>query len=457
LLWPRKIYYETTSILIIYSIVRYAASFFVISIAADRQIHTILIFGGTLSVLMSIKTHLILSKIQLAHKKWERHYDSFLYTLSSLIFPLLAYFLATHSGLTIRYETARLIQFICWWGLAGLLFILCIDLPDLGADQPLKSRRPAALWRALSIIAMPILLGNALWVGGDTPTLIAVLPVALAAYSVYCYLRRAFNCARKSFHVLVPAIVTGLILVLPEPLLMGAKPVLPHWLVFVAFAPIAALSILVIAPLKKREALTALGLVLGFSPIILLPTPHIKELYMLSLSLLILAHGLWKRFDKSVVTSAIISSFFVFHIRAPMSALDTVYTMFVIASIVSMIVAWRRPGSKSFALGQIFTGACFATALFVPAISWPLIILSFLTSSSLAFLNWRHDYKLLSKLSLALPLMLISRQIGPNTENINPGIILIILAFAAIPLGVLIAFRREGQKEQLTQEADEEP
>src|SRR5262245_30025712 len=71
ILWPRRIAYETTSILIIFSIVRWAAPFLSAALAAEGRPVEAALIGSALALLAAGKTWAIARKVGLDARRWE--------------------------------------------------------------------------------------------------------------------------------------------------------------------------------------------------------------------------------------------------------------------------------------------------------------------------------------------------------------------------------------------------
>ncbi|MDF1661080.1 MAG: hypothetical protein P1V97_04880 [Planctomycetota bacterium] len=456
LLWPRKIVYESTSILIIFAIIRYAAPFIIIGMAGNQNLPMMLLFGLVLSVSMIVKTYLLLTRVGLAHHRWEHVFDSGAYILCALIFPLIAEALASLTGFAFSVQTARVIQWICWWSLAAFLFVLCQGLPDLGCSKPLKSRRGSALWRCLTIIALPFLLGNALWVGGELPVLMFVLPLPLAMVSVVRYCRKAYGHTGNYHEYSLPALLSALVLITPKVVLLGGLSAVSRHEAFALFVPIAARTIPIIAPNDKRKAFVLLCSVAVVAPIVLMPGVVFKEIYMLALSCCLLSWGLWVRNDRLVVTTSLLSSFMTFHLLSPPAGAPFIMIAFMLCSVLCLLCAWRKTGPLSFALAINGSGVAFINAFFQSPVGADLFCVSVVAALSLSFLLWRYESRRVFVATAFLPTLLVAGHIQSTAVNvnINYGYLFIFLAFAAVPVGIGVALKREAEEENEVEDLD---
>lgn len=454
LLWPRKIVYESTSILIIFAIIRYAAPFIIIGMAGNQNLPMMLIFGLVLSFLMIVKTQFVLTRVGLPHHKWEKLFDSSAYILCALVFPMIAEALASYTGSAFSLFTARLIQWLCWWSLAGFLFLLCRGLPDLGCSKPLKSRRGSALWRCLTIIALPFLLGNALWVGGELPVLMYLLPLPLAIVSVVQYVRKAYGLSGTFHEYSLPAILSALVLITPKVILLGGLSTLSRHAAFALFFPVAALTIPVIAPHNKRKAVTLLCSVAVIAPIVLMPSFVFKELYMLTLSICLLSWGLRVRNDRLVGISSLLAGFMIFHLSSPLAGAPVALTLFTLASAICLLSAWRQPGPLTLALAMNVSGVAFIYGVSQSPVGVDVFLFSACSAAALAFLCWRYNFRRAGIAAAFLPTLLVGGHIQPSTIQINYGYLFIFLAFAAVPVGIGVALKREAESKDEIEDLD---
>lgn len=445
LLWPRKIVYESSSILIIFAIIRYAAPFIIIGMAGNQNIPAMLIFGLVLSAAMIWKTHLILTRVGLPSHLWERIYDSIAYILCALVFPFLGELLARQTGVLFSIQTGRIIQWASWWSLSGFLVVLCHGLPNLGSSKPLKSRRAAALWRGLSVFALPFLLGNALWVGGEAPVLAYLLPLPLAMVAVLRSLREAYGHTERNDVFWLPALLAGLILVTPERMLFGSLSVLGRGELFFLFAPIAALSSLVLAPRRTEEALKALTVVTFAAPILLCSDFFYQELYILFLSITLFAWGLRKSNDILVAASGVLSCGLLTHLVSPSEGVMLSCFLFTLSGLVSVFIGWRKVGPLSLAMAINGAGLAYIYAFHLSPVSVAPFCFSLFGVGGFAFLCWNYEIRWAAKAALALPFVLVGGHVPSISVTINYGYVFITLAFIAVPIGIAVALRREAE------------
>jgi hypothetical protein len=444
-LWPRKIIYESTSILIIFSIVRYAAPFFVISTAGDGQLSSSLIFGAILFVFMSIKNELILKQIGLAHKGWEKYYDLCLFAFSAILFPVLAYTL-TKTGDGLSFQSARALQGLSWWLLALSLIPLTFGLTDLGEEQPLQSRRAAVLWRCLKFAAMPLLLGNALWVGGELPQWFGILPLGLTGFALFVCISRLWGRDQQAYDAFIPAVFIAIITVLPESVLMGPAPFISKTTTLFIFAAFAAASLFIVAPKEKKSGFIALSLV----SIVLFPPLHFAtafayQAYFLGISVIAVGYGLLVKSEKIFLAGAALTMFIASTLISSDHNRTVLSTFLIMNSAFSLSIAWRKLSGLSFYANYCFGLILLTASTMTGDIDQVLVLVSVASSASLSMLAWRFDQKSLSRIGSVTCIPLILRQCGPSLARVNPGLVFIGLAFAAIPLGVYIAIKREAK------------
>jgi hypothetical protein len=289
-LWPRRIRYETTSILIIFGIMRFAAPFIAIAYAIEGRPLEAAGLGASLAVLMTLKSEAIARRIVPASVR-ERAYDALLYAIAAVGLPVLAWALSTGTGRTISFDTARLLQLGAWWALALLLAPLALRVPDLRGEHPLEVASPTKVFSAwavrrtgLSLIGLPLLLGSALVLGGNRPVLAFFAPLALVILAAIAAIARAAGAETPRWFTHAPAAAAAGFLLAPLDTLVGRAHFVTQPLLLLAFLPLAAAAVPLIAPGAARSGLRSLALVAGAAPLAFAPTWLDAELYALGVS-----------------------------------------------------------------------------------------------------------------------------------------------------------------------------
>ncbi|MBI3722504.1 hypothetical protein HY251_00895 [bacterium] len=310
-LWPRKIAYETTAILIIFGVVRFAPLFLAIGLAVEGQPREAAFLGGGLALLMALQNEAISRKI-LPGERWELWYDGALYTVAAVGLPLLAHELARGTGASFSHDAARPIQLGAWWGCAVLLAPLALCLPQLGEDAPLFVQGPTATLRSwlarrtgLCLLGLPALLGNALWLGGAAPVPLFLLPLALVAVGVARAVAKAAGAADRPGLAHVPAVLAVGVLLLPLDLLVGRTDFIGRPAALALFLPFAGAALPLLAPGRARSGLRSLALVAGAAPLVLAPSLVAGERYLIVLSVLLVLVGLAKKNERLLAHGAI--------------------------------------------------------------------------------------------------------------------------------------------------------
>jgi hypothetical protein len=446
-LWPRKIVYETTSILIIFGVVRFAAPFVVIGFAVEGHPHEAALLGAVVAALMIAKTE-VLSRRILPASKGERLYDHALFTLASVGLPLLAHGLAQGSASTFSYDTARLLQLAAWWGLALLLAPIAVGAPVPGPASPLYVPSPTAVFSAWAvrrtgsaIVGLPFLLGSALWLGGNEPVLAFLLPVALVVAGVVGAMARAAGYATPRFLAYVPAAAGAFVLACPRELLLGRSEFISHEACALAFLPLAAAAVPLVARGHERRAWRGLAVVVGAAPLRFVATLEAGELYLLVLTGLVLAAGLVRRRDAVVAAASLPFALLATNLAWQGDHALESQLLFAFTGTLAVLVAWRLPrfelaSGVAVLLGAVATGSeCIHG---VPEDRTLVIALA--ATGALALLGWRQDSLRVVKGAAAGSALLVGRRYA---HEIEPGVVLVGLAFASIGAGTAIAVRRE--------------
>lgn len=450
-LWPRRIAYETTAILIVFGVVRYAAPFLVIGHAAEGNTGSALAFGVLLAALMALKGGAIQRGVGLDLKRWERAHDALLFALTCVGFPLLAQGLATWTGGALSHEASRGLQLATGWVFALLLAPLALDLPDLGQAGPLRSRRPAAVWRGLSVVGPSALLANALWLGGETPAPFAVLPLGLVAVAVAAAIARAAGHDLARFGAQAPALAALLVLVTPLELLLGRTPPLGRPLALLLFLPVAAACLPLISRERWRDGLPALCGVAALAPLALAGSIADAEGYALLVLLAAAAVGAVRRDDRmlagAVATAAVLGA----HLAWPaLHVLALTHVPLAAGAGLLLLVAWRCPGARASAAAGLALVLAPGVVEVVRGPGVPALALLVAAGGGLAALGLRRGERHAVYAGAALPAAAVVRLVA---HDVDPGVALVTLAFAALPVGTAVALGRERGREAAPDEA----
>jgi hypothetical protein len=444
LLWPRRIAYETTSILIILAVVRFASPFMANGMGAEGMIWEAMGLGLALGLVMTLKGEAVVRRLGLDLQRWERRYDYALYALAAVGFPLLGNRLAAWTGDALTHADARLLHLAVWWAFALLLVPMALGLRGLGRRAPLRSRVPAIVWRCLTVAGLSLLLYNALWVGGDAAPALAYFPLALLVLGLYAAIVRAASGEAPPLLIHAPAALLAAVTLLPERLLLGPVAVLPRTQAVLLFLPLAGAALPLIAPRATRQGLRSLAAVAGLTPLALAPTWLGAELYLLGLSLALAVVGVVWRRDRLVFVSAGVALLVGTHLGWRERAFSPSELALAASAALALVATLREldgPLSVRLARGLYLGGAAWEAVHHVPGNAAVLAGLG--AAASLGALAWRESDKPTGWAAGAGALALLGRRFAPR---LDPGVTLILLAFAAIPLGTTVAIRRERRR-----------
>lgn len=443
-LWPRRIVYETTSILVILGVVRWAAPFVVTGFAADGEAPLgAALLGAGVAGLMTWKVRAVQRAVGLDLTTAERAWDGVLYGAASIGLPVLAWWLAAATGRTLEHDAARLLHLGAWWGAALLVAPLALGLPELGVTRrPLGSRRPAAVWRDLGALAFPLLLGNALWLGGDGPTPAALLPLALAVPAVLFAHARAAGLDPGAWSAHLPAAVVLVAAFAPQAWLLGRVAVAPRAGLLLALVPLAACAVPLVSPDRLRAGLRSVAVAAALTPLAVAPSLRDAEGYLLLAAATLATAGAVVRRGDWLAFGALAAA----PLAAHLLRLELGGALLGASGLIAAVAAWRLPSDDLAArvplgasllvvaaeqvAGDQFTGGLVAAAL--------------ADGLALTALGLRRGERGCAGLGAAVGLSVAGRAgLSPLAAAVDPGLALVLLAFAAVPAGTWIAVRRE--------------
>jgi hypothetical protein len=460
-LWPRKIAYETTAILIIASVVRFAAPFLVIGLAADGHLGAALALGVGLALLNAARSEVVVARLGLDLRPWERAYDGVLFALVAVALPLLAERLSVWTGDALSHSDARLLQLGAWWASALLLLPLTRGLDGLGADGSLRSRRPAIVWRCLTALGVAALLGNALWLGGDAPFFLAPLPLIFVAAGLWRAIGEARERPAPALLAHLPSLLVALVLFASPRLLMGTRPVLGHSAATLLFGLLALCFVPVLAsPPQRKSALRSLACVAAVAPLRFCASLPVAELYLLVLAVALTCVALARRSDAALATAGAVVAVLSSHgVAVELGGLASLQTAALCGGVLALLVAWRVPAPRAGAslAARVAAFLCLAPAAGLVAAGAPgasSLVCGVASAGALACLAQRHRRGGLKAAAAGQGLALVGRRL---TASLDPGVALVALAFAAVPVGTAVAVARERRRQvadALTEDGD---
>lgn len=443
-LWPRRIVYETTSILVILTVVRWAAPFVVTGFAADAEAPLgAALLGAGVAGLMTWKVRAVQRAIGLDLTTTERAWDGVLYGAASIGLPVLAWWLAAATGRTLEHDAARLIHVGAWWGAALLVAPLALGLPELGlARRPLGSRRPAAVWRDLGAIAFPLLLGNALWLGGEGPTPAALLPLAVVVPAVLLAHARAAGLDPGAWTAHLPAAAVLVAAFAPQAWLLGRVPVAPRGGLLLALLPLAALTVPLVSPDRLRLGLRSVAVAAALAPFAVAPTLRDAEAYLLLAAATLAVAGAVARRGEWLAFGALAAAPLVAHL----GEVGLGGSLLGASGLVALVAALRLPADDLAARAPLVVSLLVVAAEQVAGgpPHGGLVGAALADGLALTALGLRRGERGSAALGAAVGLSVAGRAgLSPALAAVDPGLALVLLAFAAVPAGTWIAVRRE--------------
>ncbi len=435
-LWPRKIAYETTSILVILTVVRWAAPFVVTGFAADAEAPLgAALLGAGVAGLMTWKVRAVQRAIGLDLTTTERAWDGVLYGAASMGLPVLAWWLAAATGRTLEHDAARAIHLLAWWGAALLVAPLALGLPDLGlARRPLGSRRPAAVWRDLGAVAFPLLLGNALWLGGEGPTPAALLPLVVVVPAVLLAHARAAGLDPGGLWAHLPAAAVLVTAFAPQAWLLGRVPVAPRGALLLALLPLAALAVPLVSPDRLRAGLTSVAVAAALAPFAVAPSLRDAEAYLLLAAATLAVTGAVVRRGDWLAFGALAAA----PLAAHLAGLGLGSALLGASGLVAAAAAVRLPSDDLAARVPLVVSLLVVAAEQVAG-GQP-VAAALADGVALTALGLRRGERGAAGLGAAVGLSIAAKA---GLPAVDPGLLLVLLAFAAIPAGTWIAVRRE--------------
>jgi hypothetical protein len=448
-LWPRRIAYETTSALIVFAVVRYAAPFVVIGVAADGAPGQAALLGAGLTALMVLKGEATVRRVGLDLAPWERVVDYACYGVLAVALPLLSERLAAWTGGVLSHGAARRIELLAWWSLGIGSLGLTLGLAGLGRDGPLRSRRPALVWRWLLLAGAAALLFNALWLAAGAPAPFALVPLVLGALALLVASLRAGGRAAPAWAAAAPAGAVAVVTFCPAERLLGAVPALTPAAAVVATAAVAlAFLPRLTAPGQRGGALRGLAWVVAAAPLRFAPSALSLEAYLLAVAALVFALGVARRRDRQVALGGLFAGLLAADLVAR-SWLSLGWTaggqlLLLVGSVLALQAALRREDDPSLGGATLRTAAALCTlpcaalafAHGPAAVPWPGVV----AGAALAVAGRRRQRGGLQAAGLAQGGGLVGARL---LAGLSPGAALVALAFAGLPAGTWLAIRRE--------------
>lgn len=435
ILWPRRIAYETSVILKILGVVRFAAPFLAARLAGEGQLGAALALGAFTWVVGVLKVEVAARQLSLDWSRRERLWDALLFGLGCVGLPWFAQYLAAETGASLDHATARLLQVGAWWGLALVLAPLAFGPESLGVQSPLASRRSALVWRGVTCGGLILLAVNALWIGGGLPSALALFPLGLVVCAIAAHILRAWGASLPGFVAHAPAALLVLAGLQGRELSAGLSVGRVPALAALALISACALPLLVRAAGERRRGARSLALVCTLAPLTTISSSRLLLLYALAVSGVCLVWSLYLQRDREAAWAGLIGAGILFLLGGRLP------TLAVCGAVLALASAWR------LRTGRALPAVSFALSLAPGALAGAqgnlaaLPLLAYLGAAGAAgVLAWQRDSRALKGLAGATGALLIGRYL---LAGARPGPVLLGMAFGGIPLGTWLALRRE--------------
>lgn len=435
ILWPRRIAYETSVILKILGVVRFAAPFLAARLAGEGQLGAALALGFVTWALGVLKVHVATRRIGLDWSPRERLWDALLFGVGCLALPWLAHYLAAETGASLDHAAARSIQLGAWWGLALLLAPLALGPEGLGVQSPLASRRSALVWRGVTCGGLVLLAINALWIGGGLPSQLALYPLGLVACAIAAHIIRSWGGRLPRFVAHLPAAVVALACLQGRSLSEGLPFKQPAALAALALCCACALPLILRERSLRRLGARSLALACALAPLFSLSSKELVLIYLLVVVSVGLAWSLYLERDAAVAWAGlgVAALLFLLGGRLP--------TLALCGGSLALLAAWRVPqGRASAALSAGLALAPGALASLGGPLAPSALALYLAPVGAVLVLGWRGHSRALQAWAGLSASALLGRYLF---AGVRPGPLLLGAAFAGIPLGTWLALRRD--------------
>jgi len=285
-LWPRRISYETVTILVMRGVLRFAPPFLLLGLAAKGELSLALDLGLGVFLLEVFKGELANRRLDLEIGWRARLYD---YALGAAAFllPLLVDQLPRRVA---DPSLCRALQLGGWLLAALALLPLALGVDGLGAGGPEKRRRHTVAGRCVTFGCFAGLALNSLLLGGTPPFVLPFVPFALV--TAVFLARLAPDGSLPKILAQLPSVVAVGFVLAPPAMALGDAPIAPHVVCTVVVLLLGSGSLPLISPLNPRAGLRLLVAVAALSPLRFLGVGPAAEGYLLLLATAAFALGL---------------------------------------------------------------------------------------------------------------------------------------------------------------------
>jgi hypothetical protein len=288
-LWPRRISYETVTILVMRGALRFAPPFLLLGLAAKGELTAALSLGLGVFALEVCKGELANLRLDLEIGWRARLYD---YALGAGAF-LLPLLVDRIPLLIAERSVSNVLQLGVWWVSALALLPLALGVDGLGAGGPEKRGRHTVAGRCVTFGCFAGLAFNSLLLGATPPFGLAFVPLLLVTTVFVARLAPQSALPRILTHV--PSLLAAGAVVAPPAILVGEALFAPHLSCCAVILLLAAGSVPLISPRHPQPALRTLALVAVLAPLRFLGAGPAGEAYLLGLAGVGLALGLHRQ------------------------------------------------------------------------------------------------------------------------------------------------------------------
>ena len=461
-LWPRRVVYETTSALVIEGVLRFAPAVTILLLDPRENLGAMLALGGAATALMIARSEVVSRLGQLDVRRWERRHSAVVTALAVLGLPCFARVLLTAGS------AARL------GGFAGTLALVLLLAPGfallgrgpLSSPRPLGSRLPVVVARLLEAVSVVALYLVALWLNDVRLGPAAYAPLAflglLVAVSTASALARDGAPGRLAPLLPTPG-AFALVLVGAVDQVCGTA-LAPAW--FLAGTLPLAIGLASLFARQYPGAHSRLGqraalVAAAAAPLRVLPSSAVG-VYVLALAGSAVVVGLARRRERMLVAG-------VLALAAPVAWLGAagghsgtareaqalgLFTLLPLVGTALVAAGALRFEAKGLAaslgtriillaaVGRVVLGVTAPAAMNVPVL---LAATEGLVALGLVWTRGRTRrqgvaFAADAALLVAGPARLVAFQL---VATLGDGVLLVALAFVALPIGVLIGIKRE--------------
>jgi hypothetical protein len=449
-LWPRRILHESTLLIKMEGVIRFAPSFTILLLDARRDLGAMLLLGFAVAGLLILRSELVVRRMGLDVKRWERAHGIVVALTGTIGFPLLVRELLTAGALARPLATLGAAA-VCLVLAPAFLFL---GRGPLASERPLGSRLPLVVARGFDAVSVCALFGTALWLSD-----VRLEPGALAPFALLLCLGIVATASAVTadgtpgpagWICALPALLGGALVLLGRDAVAPSVPSSYGYLLAIGLGLSIALSAffrarfaLGWARLGERVALLAAAA----APLRLLGA---REAFVYGALVLgaVAATALVRKLERVFCLATAGASTIALFTLAPSAGVPVPFVVAPLTGAVLAFAAAVRFGADGVAarLGwKLVAGGAAAPLVFpLPGgfnAAHLAAIVGTLGLGSLVIRARRGVH--VAALAGDLVLLLLPTVMGV-VARVGDGIALVALAFLVLPLGVAIALRREA-------------